>query len=71
MIQFVTTMRDGTRWRAKAKSVNAAFNEIAHARCTGSVGSTTMNDNTRCGGVVELIAEVHRLNDDGTDVQPS
>lgn len=71
MIQFVTTMRDGTRWRAKAKSVNAAFNEIAHARCTGSVGSSTIVDSTRCGGILELRAEVHKIDADGNDVMLS
>lgn len=71
MIQFTVKMRDGTRWRAKANNVKAAFNEIAHARVTGSVGSMTMNDSTRCGGKVELIAEVHKIDVDGNDIQPS
>lgn len=71
MILFITTMCDGTRWRAKAKSLNAAFNEIAHARCTGSVGSSSMLDDTLCGGSVRLIAEVHKIDADGNDVKPS
>lgn len=62
---------DGQRWRVKAKSMQAALNEIGHARCTGSVGSSTMVDETRCGGTVYLVAEVHRLDADGNDVLPS
>lgn len=61
----------GCRWRVKAKSMNAAMNEIAHARCTGSVGSSSILDKTLCGGGIELIADVHRLDADGNDVRPS
>lgn len=61
----------GIKWRVKAKSMEAALNEIAMARCTGSVGSSSSVDKTLVGGGVELIAEVHRLNADGNDVVPS
>lgn len=71
MIEDIVTDANGLRWRVKAKSMKAALNEIAHARCTGSVGSMTMNDNTRCGGKVELIAKVHKIDANGNDVQPS
>lgn len=61
----------GHRWRVKAKSLSAAFDEIAHARVTGSVGSTSTLDNRLCGGGIELIAEVHKLDENGHDVVPS
>lgn len=63
---------DGTKWLVReAKSHTAAVNEIAHARVTGSVGSKTTRDETRVGGVEYVVADVHRLNDDGTEMQPS
>lgn len=62
---------DGSKWRVKAKSMKAALNEIAMARCTGSVGSSSSVDSRLCGGGVELQAEVHRLDADGNDVRPS
>lgn len=61
----------GCNWRVKATSMSEALNEIAHARCTGSVGSSSYLDETRCGGIVALIAEVHRIDVDGNDVRPS
>lgn len=62
---------NGQKWRVKAKSMQAALNEIAMARCTGSVGSSSTRDETLCGGGIELIAEVHRLDANGNDVVPS
>lgn len=62
---------DGCKWRAKAVSMKAVLNEIGHARCTGSVGSSKTLDNTLCGGGIELIAEVHRLDEHGNDVRAS
>lgn len=63
------TMRVGNaNWRARGKNLKAIWNEIAMARVTGSVGSSSM---LLCGGSVQLIAEVHRLNADGSDVRPS
>lgn len=61
----------GHRWRVKAKSERAALNEIAMARCTGSIGSSSYLDLTRCGGDKTLIAEVHKVDADGNDVRPS
>lgn len=58
-------------WRVKAKNEEAALNEIAHARCTGSVGSSSYVDNRLVGGSISLIAEVHKINKDGSDVKPS
>ncbi len=61
----------GCRWRVRAKTMKAALNEIAMARCTGSVGSSSHLDETLCGGTVTLIAEVHRIDANGNDVRPS
>lgn len=61
---------NGARWRVEAKSMAAAQNEIALAICTGSVGSRSQVDSTLCGGGVELLADVHRLDADDNDVRP-
>lgn len=55
----------GRKWKViEAVSREAAENEIAMARCTGSVGGKRFDN-----GV--LTAHVHVLNDDGTERQPS
>jgi len=55
----------GCNWLVRqAKSAYHALNSIAMARCTGSVGSTEYEN-----GVI--IADVVRLNPDGTERQPS
>lgn len=64
----VVTDSSGQRWRVEAVSMNAALNEIAHARVTGSVGGSSYN-RTATGD--KLIAKVHRVDDNGDDVQPS
>lgn len=67
-----TTIAVGNElWRIKAKNFKAALNEIAHARVIGSVGSRTEIDNTLCGGTKELLAEVHKVDADGKDIEPS
>jgi hypothetical protein len=71
MLETILTDANGQRWRVKAKSERDALNEIAHARVTGSVGSSTTIDETRCGGTLELLADVHKIDADGNDVQPS
>jgi hypothetical protein len=67
MIDTTLTV-DGQAWRVKAKSLQAAYNEIAHARVIGSVGSSTTIYN---GGKTQLIAEVHKIDTEGKDIQPS
>lgn len=62
---------DGQRWRVTAKSRQRALDEIAFARATGSVGSSTILDKTRVGGGKELLAEVRRVDADGNDVKAS
>lgn len=60
---------DGTRWIViEALSMEDALNEIAHARVTGSVGSST--DITGNNGT-HVVANVHKLNADGSLTIPS
>lgn len=60
----------GQRWKVReAVSMEAAHEAIAMARCTGSVGSRHVRDQTRCGGTMFVEADVVRLNDDGTERQ--
>lgn len=61
----------GQVWLVRqARSRTDALNEIGHARATGSIGSRTTVDETRCGGTVYVLADVHRLNEDGTEAKP-
>jgi len=60
---------DGTRWLCDAVSRQAALDEIAMARVTGSVGSQSVI--CRPGEPPDLIAKVHRINPDYSEVQPS
>lgn len=62
---------DGHKWRVEAATMTDALNEIAHARCTGSVGSSTVIDERLVGGEARLVARVHRLDPDGNEVKPS
>ena len=62
---------NGQRWKIKqAISKFAALNEIAHARCTGSIGGKSEVDETRCGGVIRVIADVVKVNSDDTECKP-
>ena len=61
----------GRRWKIReAKSHNDALNEIAHARCTGSVGGKSTLDKTRMGGGISVIADVVQINSDDSERQP-
>jgi hypothetical protein len=60
MIEGIITV-DGQLWRVKAKNIKAALEEIALARATGSLGSSTTIDESLCGGTKELRAEVHKV----------
>ena len=62
----------GGRWLIiEAKSLKAAENEIAMARCTGSVGGKSVKKELVEGKWKEsLIAHVNRLNEDGTLRRP-
>lgn len=60
-----------TRWLVReAVSLQAAVNEISMARVTGSVGGKSTRDETFCGGVVTVIADVVQINSDGTERKP-
>lgn len=54
---------NGSRWFVwEARSREDALNAIAHASCTGSRGARDLEDNTACGGTVEVLADVLRVN---------
>ncbi len=55
---------DSGKWLVReAYSMDDALNAVAMARCTGSVGSKNLvND--------KVVADVVRLNDDGTERKP-
>jgi hypothetical protein len=61
----------GRRWGVReAVSVFAAYNAIAMARVSGSVGSKHLTDRTYVGGGVTVDADVVQLNSDNTERQP-
>ena len=70
MVRDVILEVAGQRWLVtEALSESAALNEISMARVTGSVGhSSSRLDWTTKQRVV--IADVHRINSDGTKQQP-
>lgn len=69
---------DGSKWLVReAESMDAALDEIAMARVTGSVGGkSTVRDVSihewygKTEGAERVIADVVRLNDDGTERKP-
>jgi len=61
--KYIVRCPNGSRWLCEARSLKAAIQEIAHAVCLGSIGSTTMLDDC---GVKSVIAKVHQLNSDNT-----
>lgn len=63
--------RAATRWKVReAINAKAAWNAIMFASATGSVGAKDIRDETLCGGTKYTLADVVRLNDDGTERQP-
>jgi hypothetical protein len=64
MLKNVTIEVDGQPWKVRdASNIEAAYDEVYHAKATGSIGgSTTVNG--------ELISDVVKLNEDGTERQP-
>ncbi len=59
---------DSSKWLVReAKSMNDALNAVAMARCTGSVGSKQIEE---YNGAKTILADVVRLNDDGTERKP-
>ena len=58
----------GQRWKVRnALSADAALNAIADARATGSVGAKHIRDETAIGGDVVVMADVVKVNSDGTE----
>lgn len=59
------------RWKVRsAKSLHCAFDAINSARVLGSIGSKCIINNTYMGGSEELVADVVRINSDGTECRP-
>lgn len=57
----------GRQWKVRqAVSREAALNEIAMARCTGSIGGKSSEVS---GGIETVLADVVRLNSDGTETK--
>lgn len=64
--------RKPTRWKVReAINAKAAWNAIVFASATGSVGAKDVRDETLCGGAVRVLADVVRINEDGSEVKPS
>lgn len=62
---------NGQKWLVReARSEEDARNTIAEARCTGSIGQKDVLDETRIGGKIVVMANVVRLNSDGTECKP-
>ena len=69
MIKNIILRVKGARWMViEATSIEAALNEIAWARVSGSVGGKSLHT---FDGVTTLVSHVHRLNDDNTLRMPS
>lgn len=61
----------GRRWKIReAVSMEKALSAISFARCSGSVGSKSVVDSTRCGGGIVVEASVVQINSDDTERQP-
>jgi hypothetical protein len=61
----------GARWKVReAKSEKAAMSAIATARVGGSVGAKNTLDETLLGLGITVLADVVRINSDGTEVKP-
>ena len=68
----VIVQKGDTQWKVReARSMEDAENAIAMASVSGSVGHMDILDETRCGGGITVLADVVRLNDDGSERQPS
>ena len=59
---------DGSKWLVReAESMGEASNAIAFARVRGCVAGTHTKE---CNGIKTILADVVRLNDDGTERKP-
>lgn len=62
---------NGRNWLIRqAVNMDEAMYAINTARCAGSVGYKHIIDNTFVGGTIDVLADVHVLNSDGTERQP-
>jgi hypothetical protein len=61
---YIVRCPNGQRWKVRdARSLDAALDQIALARVTGSIGGKTT-----CNGT--LLADVVQINSDGSERQP-
>ena len=61
---YIVRCPNGQRWKVRdARSLNAALDQIAFARVTGSIGGKTFDN-----GI--LVADVVQINSDGSERQP-
>ena len=72
---YYVRCKDGSRYRVEAISLKAALSEIAMARVTGSIGSSSDSVDHIPGVPFDqlprtIIAKVHRVNSDNTLQQP-
>jgi hypothetical protein len=59
------------RWKVReAVSLKAAWDEINHARVTGSIGGRSELNETYVGGGITVLADVVQVNSDNTERQP-
>lgn len=69
--RYIIRCPNGDRWLVReARSLSDAFNAIASARVSGSVGSIHTLNRTYVGGGITVLADVVRLNSDNTERQP-
>jgi len=70
-----TVKQTGQRWRACGVNAAAIMDAYSHAAATGSVGQRDtvcdVDPVTYRAGPERLLAEVHRIDETGKDVQPS
>jgi hypothetical protein len=63
--------RTGNRWRGVGVSLAAIWDSYAHACVSGSVGDSEWQDHSYIGGCKYLVAQTHRIDAEGRDVQPN
>lgn len=68
---YYIRLNNGRRWKVReAVSLNAALDAIAEAHVSGSIGQTDILDETLCGGIRRVMADVVQVNSDNTERQP-
>ena len=71
MIKNQIIVENGQRWKIReAKSMAHALEAIAYASVSGSVGEQHVLDKSLCGGGIEVLADVVKVNSDDSERQP-